>query len=599
MYNIDILNQICSGTYKYQIDAYNAICVQQGGVGGHKYDIDALNELCGLVGASAGWKYNIDALNAIVVELGGTVSKYEDEALVQVASLLNSFTPVNDESVALFARMTTEPATPRKQLIDSTITSLKAAGFWAKLDALYLFAGHESETAVLNWIADSNNATLVDSPTFTTDRGINGNGTTSYINTNFDLSTDSSKYLQNSAHFGLGIQTGTVAVAKASGVDSTNNVIIYPCYAGLTRGIVNSTSGTMPRVFSGTTKGYKFGIRTASNVTAAFSNKSKMAGTLASGAAPSGNLLIGALSNGTTPTVFDTFQYSFASIGAGLSDAEYLSFITIIDTYLAGLGCGLLTGSDNVDFGAQSTINIDIISGQSNALAEYNNIADVPVGYTGKQDNILIWKDYYKAFEKMNAGVNSAGENYPDGTYSDNWGAEQRYLHLLQPVANTKIACIKSVMGGKKISEWVTTTGERWIELKKEIDDSIAYCTAKSLTPTFNSILWLQGESDIAGTTTAADYQTALTNLINSVRGFNAVTANIKWVLVKHAIGLTGLDDTKTADFNTALDNIAGSLSNILIVDTNSLTPTFADALHYTPTTILAIGQAWYDVLNP
>ena len=94
MYKIDILNQICEGSFFYNIDAYNAICVQQGGTGGHKYDIDALNELCGLVGAATGWKYDIDALNAIVIKLGGTASIYEDDALVQVASLLNPFQPV-------------------------------------------------------------------------------------------------------------------------------------------------------------------------------------------------------------------------------------------------------------------------------------------------------------------------------------------------------------------------------------------------------------------------------------------------------------------------------------------------------------------------
>lgn len=96
------------------------------------------------------------------------------------ATAVSAYCP---EALALFARMTTQPTDARKTVINTFITSLKTAGVWDKLDAMYVFAAANQQAALLNWIADTNNATAENSPAFTADEGIQGNGTNSYDNT--------------------------------------------------------------------------------------------------------------------------------------------------------------------------------------------------------------------------------------------------------------------------------------------------------------------------------------------------------------------------------------------------------------------------------
>src|SRR5690606_35810663 len=100
--------------------------------------------------------------------------------------------------------MTTPPTRARQLLINTTITNLIAAGLWPKLDVLYLLAAADEQAARLNWKNPGTfTCTAVNSPTFTADRGFAGDGSTSYLDTNFNISSASGRlYEQNSAHIG-------------------------------------------------------------------------------------------------------------------------------------------------------------------------------------------------------------------------------------------------------------------------------------------------------------------------------------------------------------------------------------------------------------
>jgi hypothetical protein len=97
----------------------------------------------------------------------------------------------NAETAALLSRMTTLPTITRQRQIDTLIGSLKTAGVWAKLDALYVLAAHESATMVLNWVSANYNLTGGTPPTFVADRYIQGNGTTQFYDTQFNPTTAS------------------------------------------------------------------------------------------------------------------------------------------------------------------------------------------------------------------------------------------------------------------------------------------------------------------------------------------------------------------------------------------------------------------------
>lgn len=111
--------------------------------------------------------------------------------------------PFDPLSLSLFAAMEVPPDGARKTAIDTCVRALVAAGVWAKLDALYVFAAHDAQAALLNWINPAAfEATAANSPTFTEDEGYAGNGTDSYVDTNCNSGL-TTHYTQNSACFGI------------------------------------------------------------------------------------------------------------------------------------------------------------------------------------------------------------------------------------------------------------------------------------------------------------------------------------------------------------------------------------------------------------
>ena len=118
----------------------------------------------------------------------------------------------DQDAQLLFQRMTTPPTETRKKLIDRTIKELKAFGIWYRLDRLFVLAAHAQQPALLDWINSTRSATAVNSPTFTADEGFTGNGTTSYINSNYNPNSEAINYSLNSAVIGAYVR-GTAADA--------------------------------------------------------------------------------------------------------------------------------------------------------------------------------------------------------------------------------------------------------------------------------------------------------------------------------------------------------------------------------------------------
>jgi len=110
-----------------------------------------------------------------------------------------------DEYQAILDRATTLgytlPSDAVKLKQNTLLTSLKSTGVWAKLDVFYVFAQDGgSAFATLNWKNPAaNQAGIASSPTFTSNQGFTGNGTSSYIDTNFNPLTQGAQYTQNDA----------------------------------------------------------------------------------------------------------------------------------------------------------------------------------------------------------------------------------------------------------------------------------------------------------------------------------------------------------------------------------------------------------------
>jgi len=96
----------------------------------------------------------------------------------------------------------TLPSPSQQVLQETLIADLKTAGVWDKLDVFYVFATDgDSDYATLNWKSPSSfQTTKVNSPTFTTNQGYQGDGSSSYLDTNFIASAGTNNRTQNDGH---------------------------------------------------------------------------------------------------------------------------------------------------------------------------------------------------------------------------------------------------------------------------------------------------------------------------------------------------------------------------------------------------------------
>ena len=198
----------------------------------------------------------------------------------------NSLTIYEAEYKAILDYATTNSytlPTPAQRLKQNTLlSSLKTAGVWNKLDTFANFATDGSaQFALIDWkrLVQYNAST---GPTFITNEGFTGNGTSSYINTNFNPTIGTNNYKVADASRCIyvrtqgvsqsldGVSTGNVNcfVASSSSTPSTSISLFRinqgsnaPIWAG---GAVNSnasnqmksihrTSSTASRVYLGTT----------------------------------------------------------------------------------------------------------------------------------------------------------------------------------------------------------------------------------------------------------------------------------------------------------------------------------------------------------
>lgn len=251
------------------------------------------------------------------------------------------------ETTALLARMTAAPSSTRVAVIDQLIRALKAAGIWARLDALWLLAAHDAQAARLNAVQGAYDLTAVNSPAFTADHGYKGNGTSAYLASGYIPYVVGGKYLQNDASVGAFIrqlagaraavvvnetQVSGVDILKLSAGVSVPWLVKFNCDWGQTRFSVANLAASPATIAasvqdSGEPLLYKDG--TVDPGTSVFAR------------VPTGNpsgsairLLGGA---GGTPD-YSSSEISAAWLGGALTVTQHAQMNTILRTYLTAVG---------------------------------------------------------------------------------------------------------------------------------------------------------------------------------------------------------------------------------------------------------------------
>lgn len=225
----------------------------------------------------------------------------------------------------------TLPTAAQQAKDNALVVAMKNAGIWARLDRFYnhFTDNSASQFCTLNWINPLvSQATLFNSPTFTNKLGFTGNGTSSYISYNTNLSTLGGQYVQNDATLG-GYFSNVSAVNTRvinSGIARSNIFQSTSAFNGINSSNTVSPTSTMPAA----------GLMMHSRELAASYNRY-------------GNGLletVAQVSTANLPTALETMRDAFGGFspitasmvfaGRGLISQE-ATFRSIINTYIASL----------------------------------------------------------------------------------------------------------------------------------------------------------------------------------------------------------------------------------------------------------------------
>lgn len=203
----------------------------------------------------------------------------------------------------------------------------------SKLDIFYVIALNDaglSNAASLNIINPSlYQYSYVNSPTYGT-TGVTGNGTTSYIDTNYNPATNGVNYLQNTASRSLYMYTSGANTHLEGNTVGTNAIIkASSIVQRINSGFTNLTGGAVD--LTGT--GYKGISRSTSSDVQLYNNATRSDRTATSAALTSANQLIHR--NGSN---YGDNTISFYSMGGLLVEAEHNLIRSSFITYLTAIG---------------------------------------------------------------------------------------------------------------------------------------------------------------------------------------------------------------------------------------------------------------------
>ncbi len=251
-------------------------------------------------------------------------------------------------STAYFAAMTVQPDTTRKDLINALIAGLDSDGVLAKLQALWLIGSHDAQAARVNAKTPGTfNLTAVNSPAFTTDRGYQTDGSTSYLDTGYVPSTSAT---QNDHALGAWVNqtpndTGSNTINAMGGTISASfgSQIIPRSTVGLLRGRV-ATTGSLDHTGATVTdkKGLTILDRSSSALTTSSRNGDTVTGTntaASAGLSTFSYYLLGINSSATfANSLGSTGRISAAFVGASLGATHRIALFNRLNTYLTAIG---------------------------------------------------------------------------------------------------------------------------------------------------------------------------------------------------------------------------------------------------------------------
>lgn len=303
----------------------------------------------------------------------------------------------NQDAQALFNRMSVSPTEDRKILISHVIDLLQEYGIWDSLDVLQIYAAHDIQATLLNWIGDYNNAALVNSPTFAVDSGITGNGSNAYINANYNPSTDAINYKLNSSSIGVYNRTNVLTRNFLCGVTAGGGVSNLQILTSSTLFSVQLNSSNITYYnYDDNTQGFIQQIRTDTSTVNFYQNILKTSSsTRYSSAIPSGDFYV--LASNGVGAYYSSNEVSCFYAGGGLSDFQAYMFNYIIDYYMSQLNASSGYGDYTNPGGYYAYLDnfYETTAPSVNVAVELNHLTTVNDGWRNS--------DLQNIFAKFNA----------------------------------------------------------------------------------------------------------------------------------------------------------------------------------------------------
>lgn len=245
-----------------------------------------------------------------------------------------------------FDAMTTELNDSTKENINDFVVMLKDSlsidSLAEVFDVMYVFANETQEAALKNVVGRNYDATAVASPTFTVGEGIAGNGSTSYVNTNFNPSSNGYRYSVNSASFGIYSRTDVNGAYIDIGINASSDMAIYS-RALSNVAYVRVNSGAWPSTASLDSRGMFIANKTFTTEQDLYRNSSLLIDdTQTNTGLPDDEVFICAWNSGDSPNTPSIRQYSFTFIGKGLTTTQIRQITNCFESYMDHIGKGVI-----------------------------------------------------------------------------------------------------------------------------------------------------------------------------------------------------------------------------------------------------------------
>jgi hypothetical protein len=255
-----------------------------------------------------------------------------------IASQIASF---DADAVAFFGRVTTAGGSlsaTEKAAVNTLVVDMKAAGIWSGMKAIYPMVGASAAACAQNLKSASFEGTFTATGWTFASTGITPNGTSAYMDTAFNTSTN-----QSVNNFSLSVYIRT-ANMTLTGADMGN--LTTPTYVPLTNVESNATFRAQfcwdftlgnGRVDITTTdsRGMWGVSRSGASSWQSFERNtsvSKTTTTLAS-SLPNNNIYLGASNQGGTAAQFANREIAFSHLGNSLSNTEFNNFYTAVQAF--------------------------------------------------------------------------------------------------------------------------------------------------------------------------------------------------------------------------------------------------------------------------